>query len=170
MIFSQGNNRRIQNKAIDILIDNFAQRKYFMDEIVKVELIITDQDVELYNQYKDHHSRVKKLMNALILDDLEYLLLQNVDKEKYKSRIRDTTIIIKSMRSTLKRDFNDKNKEEKMVKVHKSQNILRQFGIHVLLIKCMKEIYYRHNEHFHLFSAILSFLENFCWENKANQN
>jgi len=76
-------------------------------------MIITEQDKEAYTQYKENYNRVKKLTMHLILDDMEYLLMQNFDKEKYKNRVRDTTIILKNLRASLKRVFNDKNKEEK---------------------------------------------------------
>lgn len=169
VVFNQTKDKRIQNKAIDILIDGFSQREKLLSEIIKVELIITEQDSNAYNQYKENYNRVKKLFHHLILDDLEYLLMQNFDKEKYRNRVRDTTIIMKNIKASLKRVFNDKTKTERMAEIKKNQNILRQFGMHTLLIKSMKEIYYRSNNHFDLFSAILKFLEYFCWNNKANQ-
>jgi diketogulonate reductase-like aldo/keto reductase len=161
MIFSQGINSRVQNKATDILIDNFAQREYFLKEVVNVELLITPEDEKLNQKYKEHFERIEKLLKHLILDDLDYLLLHNFEKEKYRNRVKDATIVIKNVRSTLKREFNDKNKEERMAVIRKSQNILREFGVHKLAIDCMKEIYFRRNEHYALFQAILTFLEHF---------
>lgn len=170
MAFARAKNSHIRNKAIELMILNFSQREQFREEILKIELIISEKDQELYNTYKENVSRVKKLTAHLILDDLEYLLLSNFDKEKYKNRVRDTTIIIKNMRSSLKRIFPEKIREQRLEEIKKSQNILRQFGIHELLIHSMKQIFYRPNEHFQLFSAILGFLEYFCWNNTENQN
>jgi len=62
-----------------------------------------------------------------------------------------------------------KTKKRNKTIIRKNQNILRQFGMHELVIKSMKEIFYRPNEHFELFSDFLKFLEFFCWNNKKNQ-
>ena len=35
-----------------------------------------------------------------------------------------------------------------MAKIKKIQNVVRQLGMHFLLINSMKEIYYRHNDHY----------------------
>lgn len=176
MIFSQKGNSVIQNKAIDILIDNLAQRNYLVGEINKIELIITDEDVTLYHLYKDHYNRIKKLMKHLIQDDYEYLILQNLDKERYKNRIRDTSIVIKNIKSTLKhlyyfegQSFRTKYKAvyyetpdmERIKSCYKIQNIMRQLGMHNLLIESMKMIYYRHIEHSGMFAAILKFFQSF---------
>jgi hypothetical protein len=88
-------NSTIQKKAIKILIDNFVQREFFMKEIVKIELIISDEDIELYQKYREHHNRIEKITENLEQDDISYLLSQNQDKEKYRSRLRDATVIIK---------------------------------------------------------------------------
>ena len=101
MIFSQRENKMIQNKAIEILLDNLAQRKYLMDEVIKVELIISREDSD-YNQYKDYYNRIKKLMRHIILDDYKYLVLQNMDKERYRNKIRDAYYVVKNINSSIK--------------------------------------------------------------------
>ena len=70
LIFEQNKNFTIQNKAIQLLIDSLSQRKTFWDEIVKVELIVSEnEDLSnkndtnttdtVYHQYKNHYSRLK---------------------------------------------------------------------------------------------------------------
>ena len=176
MIFSQRGNQMIQNKAIDILLDNLTQRKYLMDEVIKVELIISQEDSDLYNQYKDYYNRIKKLMNHIIQDDYKYLVLQNMDKERYKNKIRDAYYVVKNInlsirhleyyegvgyRSNTKITYYDKKDMQKVNKAIKVQNIMRQLGMHKLLLETMKLVYYRHNEHSNLFNSILKLLRSF---------
>ena len=44
LIFEQSKNFIIQNKAIKLLIDSLSQRKIFCDEIVKIELIVSENE------------------------------------------------------------------------------------------------------------------------------
>ena len=44
LIFEQSKNFTIQNKAIELLIDSLSQRKIFCDEIVKIELIVSENE------------------------------------------------------------------------------------------------------------------------------
>jgi hypothetical protein len=117
IIFSQKRNLEIQNKAIDLLMENLAQRKVLRDEISKINLIINDEDSKIYNRYKDHYSRLQKLLYHIVQDDMEYLIFQNLEKERYKNRIRDTTIVIKNIKSSLRLTYNCYNSQEIAIKV-----------------------------------------------------
>ena len=105
LIFEQSINFTIQNKVIELLINNLSQRKNFCDEIEKLNWLYqrtktkiinnyTNTTDTIYHQYKNIYSRLNKLISHVILDD-KYLLLNIFDKELYKNRIRDITIIMK---------------------------------------------------------------------------
>ena len=111
------------------------------------------------------------MINYVILDDIEYLLLQNSDKERYKKKKLETLQLLwNNMGSSMKRNFDEKSDPKRMAKIKKIQNVVRQLGMHTLVINSMKEIYYRHNDHYAIFSAILKFFESYyCYKCPANQ-
>ena len=74
------------------------------------------------------------------------------------------------MGSSMKRNFDHRSNPKRVAKIKKIQNVWRQLGMHTLLINSMKEIYYRHNDHFAMFSAIIRFFESYyCYNCEANQ-
>ena len=57
-----------------------------------------------------------------------------------------------------------------MAKITKNQNVFRQLSMHTLLINSMKEICYRHNDHYAMLLAILKFFESYyCYKCLTNQ-
>lgn len=52
MVFSKNINQRIRNEAIKALISNFRQRENLVNEIVRVELMIAQEDIQSYYDFK----------------------------------------------------------------------------------------------------------------------
>ena len=91
-------------------------------------------------------------------------------KNDTKTELETLQLLWNNMGSSMKRNFDEKSDLKRMAKIKKIQNVVRQLGMHTLLINSMKEIYYRHNDHYVMFSAILKFFESYyCYKCPANQ-
>ena len=51
-VFSEGSPNRVRDLALKVLIKNFKQREMFVNEIVKIELIISEEDLKDYGDIK----------------------------------------------------------------------------------------------------------------------
>jgi len=94
----------------------------------------------------------------MIHDDLYYLLYKIMDKEKYRISVQDVVNILKGLLHNLKEDPG---------RLGKKQNMLRHLDIAAELVnRFMKNIYYREQEHYYLFTEVINFLFMFTFENQ----
>jgi hypothetical protein len=85
----------------------------------------------------------------------------NMDKDKYRISTSDVINILKGLTANLNSDPE---------RLHKKQNMLRHLDLSSDLIdKFMKNIYYRHVDHYQLFREISNFLFMFTYNNPNNQ-
>lgn len=83
-----------------------------------------------------------------------------IDKDKYRISIKDIINILKGITSNVMQD------KKRMTK---KQNMLRHIDImNDLINKLMKNVYFRENDHYVLFSEITKFLFAFSYQNSNN--
>ncbi|CDW72551.1 inositol-triphosphate receptor [Stylonychia lemnae] len=161
MIFKNNLNHQIKDNAAEVLVMNFKQRQTLMQELIKVELIISNQDQQEYQDFKFQTYRLKEHIDQLISDDLKYLFFTNPDNEKKKKCIQDVTNILRGLTQSLKQE---------PLRLFKKQNMLRHLDVSDELVnRMMKNIWYKHQDHYELFNEISHFLFMFTFDNPNNQ-
>lgn len=160
-IFNKASNDGIRDNALNVLVKHFQQREEFLNEVVKIELIVSDKDKEEYKNIKFQHYRLTELIDQITHDDYYYWLYQIFNKDKTKISLNDITDILTDLINTLHTD------DERL---HKKQNMMRHLDIgNDLITNLMKKLYYKKEYHYTMYKEITNFLFMYCYKNPNNQ-
>ena len=62
LVFKKSQNQKIRNQAVKVLVLNFNQRKLLMEDLVQIELIVSEKDQNEYQEFKFQSYRLNGLI------------------------------------------------------------------------------------------------------------
>ena len=126
-----------------------------------MQLLVSDEDVELYNKLKFYKERVEALINRLISFEFTFLVYKVGQYDKLADNLRDLSKVARRLTNMLKQAHG--------LQLHRIQSLLRQINLDYLLItKFMKNIYYNKGMHEMCFQQIFELLFYYCLNNVVN--
>ncbi|CDW75428.1 cation channel family protein [Stylonychia lemnae] len=168
MIFQKTQNNEIKDQAVEVLVQSFRQRFNLVNEIVKVEILVTQDDIDQFLKLKNKNFRI----NELIQDIVNYNHYQGILNKSDKIDAEGEYIINVSLLRQQLNQITSKLRIDR-ARSHKRQTFLRHLDVqNDLIVKLMKKVQTKENipESLQLlFQDISAFIFEFANHNYKNQ-
>ncbi len=163
LIFSEnhGKVKNLHNRALSILIYNFNQRITLMEEIAKIEILVSDEDKVIYRKCRKSKIVIQEITDYLLQMDMHHQSNMNMDRGEIASMGDSILMTINTLKEQLQVTNNRK--------ISKHQNIMRHLKIHEDLMRLIMGVRYHAPTHARIFKHTIEFLFRFSYRHSVNQ-
>jgi len=173
------NEYQLFNKAFSMMIDHLNHQFQFTNELSKIEIIVNDDDMKIFESLIETNKFIKKkkqnIEAAHIMKNnpIQNMFFYNKNNLMYDSKIRNNKnkniiTIVDDLTNKIEADLISKMKLTSNKKLKKIQNLCQVLEIHKTLINIMKFLLNYENET-NLYHKIFQFLYHFCYKNYVNK-
>ena len=160
--YDDGNNRSLDHKALTLLIKYFGEFNHLKKQLSKLELIVNEKDLNIFNSLIIVNHRILAIKQLLLRDYVTYSITQNTEKQGNLNRLQD---LKRNIEMELISKLEMKHNNKKLCKI---QNICRHLKIHTTLIELMNFLM-KYDPKLPIYNSIFKFLYYFCYKNYQNQ-
>ena len=161
-IFKNESTVEVREKALEVLIFNFSQRDRLMDELSKVEIIVTPDDYTFFYDVLDRQRKLNVLIRRLDRDE-KYRTVDVQCQDKSKTELTKNEIM--KIVDLYNKDFDRFAQDE--VEFTKYQNMLYHIGLtEDLTDKLLKRLGSKKTYYRDMFQQIIDFIYRACHQNE----
>ena len=170
------------NKSFSTMINHLNRQENFINELKRLEIIITDEDLKIYESLIKTFTFIKKQkqnIEAIQISKNIPIQIFNVFKKSDKNNLifddkinnnknRDIINLIDDLTNKIDSDLIQKMKLKNNSKLNKIQNFCQILDIHKYLIDLLNFLL-NYETKSNIYHKIFQFLYHFCYNNYVNQ-
>ena len=186
LLLDEFNSEFIENqlfkKTFLMMINHLNKQNNMINELSKLEIIVNDEDLKLFESLIETHKFIKKKkQNIEIIQITKNTLFQKSDflkkadkknltyEEKVKyNKNKDIATFIEDLANKIDSELIQKMKLVSNNKLNKMQNFCQILEIHKTLINLLQFLL-SYEEKLNIYPKIFQFLFHFCYKNYINQ-